>query len=314
MKHFDAAATRAALPFPALIAAIEALFVAGCTVPPRHVHQIGPQGAASGTTLIMPAWTQRYLGIKTVNIFAGNAAQGLPGLFSTYLLYDATTGEALAQIDGNEITSRRTAAASALAARYLARGDSRRLLVVGAGRVASLLGPAYASVFPDLEISVWNRNPGAAETLARDLRADGHKAHACTDLQACVRQADIVSCATLSTSALIRGDWLARGSHLDLVGGFTPHMIEADDACFAGARLFVDTGEALLKAGDLLGPIARGVFTAADLAGDLAGLCRGEVAGRHRADERTVFKSVGTALEDLAAAMLVIASLESSGH
>lgn len=302
MKHFDAAATRAALPFAGLIAALETRFVAGCTVPPRHVHLIGD----TGTTLIMPAWQERYLGIKTVNIFPGNGALGLPGLFSTYILYDATSGAPLAQIDGNEITSRRTAAASALAARYLARPDAERLLVVGAGRVASLLAEAYHTVLPLRQVAVWNRRHDSALALAASLCEQGLHAHAVTDLEAAVRHADIVSCATLSTAPLIRGAWLKAGSHLDLIGGFTPRMIEADDACFSDAGIYVDTEEALLKAGDLLGPMSRGVFAAPDIRATLSQLCRGERGGRRHADDRTVFKSVGTALEDLAAAMLVI--------
>ncbi|WP_426189527.1 ornithine cyclodeaminase family protein [Massilia sp. DWR3-1-1] len=302
MKYFDAAATRAALPFDALIDALDALFVEGCTVPPRHVHRIGELG----TSLIMPAWQQRYLGIKTVNIFPDNSARGLPGLFSTYVLYDAATGAPLASIDGNEITSRRTAAASALAARHLARADATRLLVVGAGRVASLLAHAYSAVLPLRQIELWSRKPEAAATLAAALRAQGLAAHSVTDLQGAVRRADIVSCATLSSAPLIHGDWLPPGSHLDLIGGFTPQMVEADDACFAGAGIYVDTAEALQKAGDLLGPMARGVFGEADIRGTLAQLCRGERGGRRDAREKTVFKSVGSALEDLAAAMLVV--------
>ena len=307
MQQFDAVATRAALPFGALIAAIEALFVAGCAVPPRHVHAIGSeQGGEQGKVLIMPAWQGRYIGIKTVNIFPGNAARGKPALFSTYLLYDAATGEPLAQIDGNEITARRTAAASALAARYLAPVNAASLLVVGSGRVASLLPQAYRCVRPIREVTVWSRNHDNALELAAQLCADGFNARAGADLEAAARGADIVSCATLSTAPLIRGDWLRPGSHLDLIGSFTPQMREADDACFAGARVFVDTPEALQKSGDLLGPIARGVWAPGDVASTLEALCRGEVAGRRDGIERTVFKSVGTALEDLAAAMLVM--------
>lgn len=315
MKHVDAAATRAALPFGALIAALETMFIRGCTVPPRHVHRIGPGDAADaagagaaavGTTLIMPAWQEQFLGIKTVNIFPGNAGYGLPGLFSTYTLYDATTGRPLAHIDGNEITSRRTAAASSLAARFLARPDAAHLLVVGSGRVASVLAEAYLAALPLRQVTLWARDHDKALALAATLREQGMPVRACTDLEAAVRRADIVSCATLSTAPLIRGAWLQPGSHLDLIGGFTPQMVEADDACFAGARVYVDTEEALHKAGDLLGPMARGVFDAADLQGTLAQLCRGQRRGRRDASERTVFKSVGTALEDLAAAMLVM--------
>jgi ornithine cyclodeaminase/alanine dehydrogenase-like protein (mu-crystallin family) len=310
MKLLDADVTRGALPFDALIAAIEIMFISGCEVPPRHVHAISDAAGEQGKVLIMPAWQPgRYMGIKTVNIFPGNAARGLPGLFSTYVLYDAATGAPLAQIDGNEITSRRTAAASALAARYLARGDADSLLVVGTGSVASLLPYAYREVRALREVTVWSRSHDAALRLASQLSADGFNARACDDLEAAARQAAIVTCATLATEPVIRGEWLQPGSHLDLIGSFTPQMREADDACFAGARLYVDTVEALQKSGDLLGPMARGVFAPGDIGGTLEALCRGEVSGRRDAQERTVFKSVGTALEDLAAAMLVMERL-----
>ncbi len=308
MKIFDSTGTRQALPFDALIDAIERLFVSGCQVPPRHVHAVSNGKQDGGTVLIMPAWHGDYMGIKTVNIFPGNAARGLPGLFSTYMLYSAVTGEPLAQMDGNEITSRRTAAASALAARYLARRDARRLLVVGSGRVASLLPEAYRAVLPIEEITIWSRHHDAARRLAGQVRVAACTIAASADLAQAVRAADVVSCATLATEPVIHGEWLAPGSHLDLIGGFTPQMREADDACFSGSRLYVDTVEALQKAGDLLGPMSRGVFAADDVAGTLASLCRGEAGGRQGDSVRTVFKSVGTALEDLAAAMLVYES------
>jgi ornithine cyclodeaminase len=249
------------------------------------------------------------MGIKTVNIFPGNAARGLPGLFSTYILYSAATGQPLAQMDGDEITSRRTAAASALAARYLARRDARRLLVVGSGRVARLLPEAYRAVLPVDEITVWSRNHDAACHLAGQLREAGCAAQASADLAHAVRQADVVSCATLATEPLIHGAWLSPGSHLDLIGGFTPQMREADDACFMGSSLYVDTVEALQKSGDLLGPMSRGLFAPGDAAGTLEALCRSQAAGRQADQARTVFKSVGTALEDLAAAILVYESV-----
>lgn len=303
MKMIDRAATRQALPFDALIDAIARMFVSGCQVPPRHVHAVGDGRGAEGTVLIMPAWHGDYMGVKTVNIFPGNAARGQPGLYSTYILYSAATGEPLAQMDGNEITSRRTAAASALASKYLARRDARRLVVAGSGRVARLLPQAYRAVLPIEDITVWSRNPDAAHRLAGELNLEGCSVRASADLTQAVRMADVVSCATLATEPIVRGEWLAPGSHLDLIGGFTPAMREADDACFMGSRLYVDTVEALQKSGDLLGPMSRGVFAAEDVAGTLESICSGQ-AGRVE-DVRTVFKSVGTALEDLAAAILV---------
>lgn len=306
MKHFDAAAARAALPFDRLIPALEKMFIEGCEVPPRHVHTIPAPDGGGMTSLIMPAWQPgRYYGVKTVNIAPGNAALGLPGLHSTYLLYDAVRGVPLAQIDGNQITNRRTVAASALAASRLARPDARRLLVVGAGQVARLLADAYRAVLPIEQVRVWARSPQQAAALAEALRAQDVEAIATDDLAAASRAADIVSCATLATVPVVHGRWLQPGSHLDLIGSFTPAMREADDACFENASLYVDTMEALQKSGELLAPMSRGVFTATQVKGTLYDLCRAAVPGRQSAAERTVFKAVGTALEDLAAAILV---------
>lgn len=305
MRIFDAEATRDALPFERLVEALRAMFAGGCQVPPRHVHEIVAPGGSALVSLIMPAWTARHYGVKTVNVVPGNAARGLPGLHAVYLLFDAVTGVPLAQLDGNVITSRRTAAASALAASRLARDDARHLLVVGAGAVARLLPAAYRAVRPIERVTVWARRAEAAQALAAELRGQGFDACAAPDLGAAVAAADIVSCATLATEPVVDGRWLRAGSHLDLIGSFTPAMREADDDCFTGATLYVDTDEALQKSGELLGPLSRGVFARADVRGTLATLSRGEAAGRRSRDERTVFKSVGTALEDLAAAALV---------
>lgn len=302
MRIIGARAATAALPFDRLIESLRALFASGCVVPQRHVHE--PADGVS--SLIMPAWLPGGpYAVKVVNIAPGNSARGLPGLHSSVLLHDGATGRPLALIDGDTITARRTAAASALAASYLARQDARHLLVVGAGRVAELLPAAYAAVRSIEQVSVWARRPEAARALAVRWRRRGFDARVATSLESAVGDADIVSCATLSTEPVVKGKWLRAGSHLDLIGSFTPAMREADDDCFRDAALYVDTEEALAKSGDLLGPQSRGVVSRQSLSGTLARLCRGEVAGRRMASERTVFKSVGTALEDLAAAMLV---------
>ncbi len=304
MKIWSREETREALPFERLIPALREMFAQGCEVPPRHVHHLPAEGG-DGIVLIMPAWQPGGLmGIKTVNIFPGNSQRGLPGLHALYALYDARTGQPLAMLDGDEITSRRTAAASALAASYLAPRRPSTLLVVGSGRVARLLPEAYRSVLPIQRVIVWSRRAAQASALADDLAAQGFDARAEADLAQAVPQADIVSCATLSTQPLVRGAWLRPGSHLDLIGSFTPEMREADDDCFSSARVYVDTAEALAKSGDLLAPMTAGAWRADELAGDLAALVRGTVTGREADTGRTVFKSVGTALEDLAAAAL----------
>jgi ornithine cyclodeaminase/alanine dehydrogenase-like protein (mu-crystallin family) len=311
MRIVDAETTRRHLPFDRLIDALAAGFAAGCEAPLRHRHEIAVPGGRDASVLIMPAWRPGGLfGIKTVAIHPGNAAHGLPGLHSTYLLMAADTGVPLAIIDGNEITSRRTAVASALAARFLARPEASCLLVVGAGRVARLLPEAYGAVRTLRRVEVWARRPEAAEALAAGCRQQNIDAVAVADLAQAAGRADIISCATLSEAPLLRGAWLRPGVHLDLIGAFTPAMRETDDACFSGSRVFIDTEEALAKAGDLLAPMASGVFHAGAVVATLAQLCRGERRGRADAGDITLFKSVGNALEDLVAATLVHEGIE----
>ncbi|ASL47733.1 Delta(1)-pyrroline-2-carboxylate reductase [Burkholderia sp. AD24] len=306
MKIFDTIATREALDFESLISRLRQAFIEGCHVPLRHSHVLSAGSENEGTVLVMPAWQDHgYLGIKTVNIFPGNAKHGLPGLHSTYVLYDGRTGTPLAQLDGNEITSRRTAAASALAATYLARRDASRLVLLGAGRVGSLIPLAYRTQLPIANVEVWDKNPQAAAALVDQLNRVGFNAAPVNHLEASVRRADVVTCATLATEPVVIGEWLSPGSHLDLIGSFTPRMREADDACFRHAEIYVDTDEAPQKSGDLLGPLSRDVIAIESLSRTLTALCRSEAEGRINNSQRTVFKAVGTALEDLAAAVQV---------
>lgn len=305
MKIYSCDETRAALPFYRLIPALEKMFNSDCCVPRRHVHAVGTDENPL-TTLIMPAWSDAGLmGIKTVNIAPNNAKKALPGLFSTYTLYNRNTGEPVAQVDGNEITSRRTAAASALAASFLAHRDASRLTLLGAGRVGSLIPYAYREVLPIEEVQVWDINPVATQRLVAQLNQDGIAARAVVDLAQAAGWADIVSCATLSTEPVVKGAWLKPGSHLDLIGSFTPEMREADEDAIVNASLFIDTPEAMEKSGDLLKPLSTGALNPRLVIGTLEDLCRGQCRVRQSETERTVFKAVGTALEDLAAASLV---------
>lgn len=299
----DQARTRAALPFPRLVQALRDAFIAGAEVPLRHRHAVA---GGDGTLLLMPAWQgSTAMGIKLVTVFPGNGARGLNSVFSTYLLCDGATGQHLAVIDGNEITARRTAAASALAGDYLAPADAHSLLIVGAGHVAGMMAQAWSAVRPIRRVAIWNPRPARAEALAASLRAEGFGATATTDLESATRDADIVSCATLASEPLIHGAWLRPGTHLDLIGGYRPDMREADDAAVRRARIFIDTDAALAEAGDITQPLAAGIITRADILADLAALCRGGAAGRTAPGEITLFKSVGSAIEDLAAAALV---------
>jgi ornithine cyclodeaminase len=253
----------------------------------------------------MPAWQRAFIGIKVVTIFPENGKRALPGLFSSYLLCDGDTGQHIALIDGNEITSRRTAAIGALGADFLAREDSRKLLICGSGRIASLLADAFRAVRPIDKVAVWNINEAGAARLVFDLRARGIDAEVAPDLERAVGEADIVSCATLAAKPVIKGAWLKPGTHLDLIGSFTPFMREADDEVFRRGHIWLDTYDALKESGELLDPIRDGVITAGDIRGSLAELCRSERKGRASESEITVVKAVGNALSDIAAAGLV---------
>lgn len=305
----DAEETARLLTFDALVGALRAAFVEGAKAPRRHHYRAGAP-EAEATLLLMPAWSARYIGVKLVNVFPHNGADGLPTVNPVYVLSSATSGATLAVVDGAELTRRRTAAASALAAAYLARRDARRLVVVGAGKVAEVLPAAYRAVRPIDHVGVWNRTAARADELVASLRADGFDAERVDDLEHAVAAADVVSCATLAGEPVVRGAWLRPGTHLDLIGSFAPHLRETDDDAVRRATVFVDTHDALEESGDLLAPFESGVFTAADVAGTLYDLARGRHGGRGGDDEITLFKSVGTALEDLAAAALVYESLD----
>lgn len=305
------------LTFPALIDALEAAFSDNFVVPVRHHHPIGMGNGADGAplrdamNLLMPAWSavgskERFLGCKIVNVFPDNATQGLPSIHGTYVLMSGTTGQTLAIMDGTRLTAWRTAAASALAARFLARADASTMLMVGAGSLAPMLIRAHAAVRPIREVLLWNRKRQASETLAAELADTGLELRVVDDLAEAAKTADIISCATLSKDPLIKGAWLKPGAHLDLVGAYTPAMRESDDEAVRRAYVVVDTlGGALKEGGDITQPIASGAITASHVKGDLHGLCRGELVFKRSDQTITLFKSVGTAIEDLAAAMLV---------
>lgn len=306
MIVLDQTQTRDALPWEPLIGALETMFRSDCHMPVRHHHDVAVPGEPDATLLLMPAWLAGdYIGVKMVSVFPGNASRGLPAIFGSYLLSSGRTGELLAVIDGGELTARRTAAASALAARYLANPDASHMLIAGTGRLSVNLVAAHRAVRPIRTVSVWGRDQAKAQATVVELAALGIKAEATPNLEEAARAADIISCATLSSEPLIQGAWLKPGAHLDLVGAFKPSMRESDDEAMRRGRIFADTRAGVLgEGGDVLQAIKSGAITKDAIAADLFGLCRGENPGRVSDGEITVFKSVGAALEDLAGAVL----------
>lgn len=303
------------LAFPALIESLAEAFRGGIAAPPRHHHAI-PRAGGDATLLLMPAWTETagagdFIGVKIVSVVPGNATRGIPSVQGTYLLSDAR-GTPLVALDGARLTLWRTAAASALAARHLARDDAASMVMVGAGALAPYLVRAHATVRPLSAIRIWSRRPESARALAERLASEGLPVTEADDLERAVGEADLISCATLAAEPLVRGAWLAPGTHLDLVGAFTPAMREADDAALARARLYVDSEAALSEGGDVTVALASGAIAKDEIRGTLADLVMARVSGRTSADEITAFKSIGTSLEDLAAAMLVWRELAGS--
>ena len=310
MRIISAEDVARATPYPALIGAIEDAFAGrlGVVAPPR-VHLTVPMAAEPNRILLlMPSWGgDGGAVVKLVNAVPGNAARGLPAVQAQVLVTDPVTGSWQAMLDGGELTARRTAAASALAARFLAVSDAAHMAMVGTGRLARPLIEAMASVRPIQRVSVWGRNTAKAEEVAAWARTHGLDAEA-ADLETAVRGADIVSCATLSAEPLVRGAWLRPGQHLDLVGAFSPAMRETDSEAVGRAAVFVDTRDgATHEGGDLIQAAAEGHFSLDAVEADLSELCTGAHAGRRDRAAITLFKSVGASIEDYAAARLVLA-------
>lgn len=318
MRFIDAAAVGKALSYPELVDVLDEAFRQGAISPPRHHHQVKLEGRPEATLLLMPAWTTsapgtetagRYIGIKQVTVFPDNSRLGKPAIYGAYLLLSTETGEPVALIDAPALTVWRTAAASALAARYLARDDASRMLMVGAGALAPYLVRAHASVRPIREVMLWNRSRDKAEALKRNLDGTGLAVTVADYLESAARRADLVSTATISSAPLIKGAWLKPGCHVDCVGAFRPDMRETDDDVVRRARVWVDTmAGGLTEAGDIVMPLKAGVIQEADIQGDLYGLARGTAPRRASPDEITMFKSVGASIEDLAAAIAVYES------
>jgi len=300
---------RAALPYPALMDALRVAFAEAdqAQVPRRHAHPL----PGDATLLLMPAWrARRQLGIKLVTVTPSNRERDLPTVHALYVLSDTDTGAPLAIIDGEALTLRRTAAVSALASRFLSRADSRSMLMVGTGRLAPEMVVAHCHARDIERVMVWGRSERKAQETIERIKQAGLPDHVSIDtelvLAAACAGADIICCATTSTEPLLRAEWVKPGTHIDLVGGFRPNMREADDTLMSMTALFVDTLEgALAEAGDLVQPIQAGLLQATDIRADLSALARASHPGRQSPEQITLFKSVGSALADLAAAGLV---------
>ena len=297
-----------ALSFSELVPALKHAFTSNICVPPRlHFDMENPNASRETTLLMMPAWQSGDVaGVKLVTVAPDNGLKGLPSIQGTYLLFDINTGSIKAMIDAPALTAKRTAAASALACQLLSRENSKSLLVIGTGALAPQLIAAHASVRPIKTVYVWGRSLAKAKAVCDQVSDLQIECTPVEDIETYVKQVDIMSCATLSRDPLVFGRWLQAGQHVDMVGAYRPDMREMDDECLIGNRVFVDNFDgALRETGDIAIPLKTGVISKEDIKADLFSLCRGEYQVNRKANDITVFKSVGHALEDLTAAKLV---------
>lgn len=273
--------------------------------PERQVLTLKQPDGSEASLLIMPAWVPgESIGVKVVTFFPKNAEQNRPTINAGYLLFDGETGQMQAALDGDTLTARRTAAASALAASYLARADASRLLIVGTGQLAVSVASAHCAMRPYRSIVVWGRDPSKAAAIIKTLGDSGITATVAEDLRTACQSADVISTITAATRPIVQGEWLRAGTHLDLIGGFKEDMRETDDQAITQAQVFVDRRDGATRAGDLAQPLQAGTITQDHILADLSQLCQGLHPGRQSEDAFTVFKSAGMALQDLAAATL----------
>lgn len=289
--------------FKQLIATLEKGFATkGVETPMRHHHDYkNPEEGIDSTLLLMPSWEAgNDLGVKIVSVSPNNGKYDLPSIQGTYIYMDAHKGIIKAMLDAKALTAKRTAAASALAASYLAKKEASSMLMLGTGALASNLIKAHASIRPLKKVYVWGRSFEKANMIARQFDQKHFEVIAIKNYMMTLPKVDIISCATLSKEPLVFGKLLQPGQHLDLVGAYKKDMREADDAAVLRSKVFLDTFQGGLKeSGDIVIPIQRGIIKESDIEADLFGLCSGIHPGRQDDQEITFFKSVGHASEDL---------------
>lgn len=271
----------------------------------RHHHDFpNPKVQADSTLLLMPAWNpSKNAGVKIVTVSPENGQFDMPSIQGTYIYFDAIKGSIKAILEAKSLTVKRTAAASALASSFLSNENSSSLLMIGTGALSVNLIKAHTSVRPIKNVFIWGRNFDKAKEIENKLQDENFSITAVKSIEDKLSEVDIVSCATLSKTPLVLGKNLKEGQHIDLVGAYKKDMREADDETISKASVFVDTFQGGLKeSGDIVIPLQNGTLKEDDIKADLFQLCAHKKPGRQSTKEITLFKSVGHALEDLAAA------------
>ncbi len=290
---------------PAMESALDRFSAGAVRQPLRTVVDIASRHAFFG---VMPAFIDGAapaLGTKLVSVYHSNLARGLPSHLATILLFDPETGALQAVIDGRYITEARTAAASAASAKHLARAGARVLAVFGSGVQARSHIEAIVRVRPIEEVRIWGRDPSHVDRLIDEMTAVPVRLVRAASGRDAARGADVIALVTASREPVLFREWVGDGTHICAVGACRPDQREMDTALVKAARVFVDSrAGALAEAGDVVIPLKEGAIDEAHIAGEIGDVCGGRVAGRRTDAEITVFKSLGMAVEDVAAAHL----------
>ncbi len=301
---------------------IEVMADTFCAIADGRVHQplrmmVRPSDAA-GIMVVMPSYVRKFnhgdvehhaYGVKAICVFPSNPERGLDAHQGAVLLYSGATGELMAMMNASAITAIRTAAVSGLATRLLARPESSKVAIIGAGVQARSHLSAVAAVRPIRHVNVVSRTPSHAQQFAAEMRQHySFPISPAENVEAAVADADLIVLATNSAEPVLRRDWVAPGTHINAVGAFTPTTREVDSETMAAARLFVDRREsAVNEAGDYLIPLSEGAIGSDHIRAELSELVTGQKLGRTSDDEITLFKSLGIPIEDLAAAQYLYA-------
>ncbi len=292
--------------FPDLINALEIAFSEkAAVVPMRHHHDFpNPLVGKESTLLLMPAWNPgKDAGVKMATVSPANGKFGLPAIQGIYIYLDALKGSIKALLEAKSLTVKRTAAASALASKFLSRPDSKTMLMIGTGALSPNLIRAHASIRPIEQVYVWGRNFKKAEHVCQLLKEENFTITPVKNIEDKIGQVDLISAATLSKTPLVLGKFLRPGQHVDLVGAYRTDMREANDEAIMKSEVFVDTFEGGLKeGGDIVIPLKSGVLEEKNIKADLFAMAGQKHKGREDDEQITFFKSVGHALEDLTAA------------
>lgn len=292
--------------FNALIEALKQGFLSpDIIVPMRHHHDFpNPQEGTDSTLLLMPAFNPgKELGVKIATVSPNNGKYQMPAIQGMYLFLDGHKGSLKAILEAKALTAKRTAAASALASSFLSRADASSMLMIGTGALSVNLIKAHSAVRPITTVYVWGRNQEKAQAVCEQLKDEDFTCTPIANIEDKISEVDIISSATLSPEPLVFGEYLKPGQHVDLVGAYKKDTREADDQTIIKSNVYIDTYQGGLKeSGDILIPLTTGVLDRDAIKADLFELCSEGKAGRRSAEEITLFKSVGHALEDLMAA------------